>query len=116
MTTQTSSPGQQIATTILSQLGGTNKLSAMINAKNFIHDNNSLTFQFSGNKKINYITIELNSLDLYNVTFKKFTAGRLTKSYDWIDPKWKTVTEYNNVYAEQLKELIERETGLYLSL
>lgn len=107
-----------IAETIIAQLGGGGRLKAMVNARNFTYDTNgNLTFTFSGNTKINQVTIELNGMDLYNVTFKKFTAGRMNNTtFEYKEPKWKTVKELENMYAEDLIELFEETTGLYLSL
>ena len=95
----------QIAQTIIAQLGGTGRLSAMINARDFVALEDGVMFRFSGNRKINKIRIRLNSLDLYDVEFLK------VKKFDF------TVTaSESNVYAEDLKKIIEQEIKLYLSL
>jgi hypothetical protein len=109
---------QTIANTTIQQLGGTGRLSAMINAKNFTYDKDgTLTFSFSGCKKINQVTIELNSKDLYNITFTKYTAGRMNnKTFEYKEPTWKAVKEYEDIYNDQLKSVFEETTGLYLSL
>jgi hypothetical protein len=117
-TEQTASNGQIIAQTIIQQLGGTNRLSAMLNAKNFTHDQSGkLTFQFSGCKKYNYIEISLNSLDLYDLSFCKFKNGRMDfKKGIYHEPEYKQIKTFNSIYNDMLKPIIERETSLYLSL
>jgi hypothetical protein len=59
-----------IAKTILQQLGG-NRFIAMTGARNLVADSNSLTMSIMRNKaKTKYLTIRLNSLDLYDMQFK----------------------------------------------
>ena len=93
-----------VADTIAEQLGGYGKLEAMINAKNFAYDDNSLTFKFSGNKHVNCISISLNKYDTYNVTYYKI------KKLDF------EVVLEAEVYADNLKESIQDNIGLRLSL
>jgi len=95
----------KIAEIILSQLGGSGRLKAMINGRNFVAIENGIRFQFSGCKKYSYIQIELNSMDLYNISL--FKAYKNEK---------KNLVEVKDFYADMMKEYIERETGLYLSL
>ena len=60
---------QQVAKTILQQLGG-NKFIAMTGAKNFGSSKNSLQFKIGKNSKsISHIIITLKSSDLYDVEF-----------------------------------------------
>jgi len=97
---------KEIAETIVYQLGGMGKLKAMINARNFVcDDEGSLSFRFSGNPKINCIRIKLNGLDLYDITFYKINK---------ID--FSTVHEVTDIYAEDLVNIIEQQIELYLSL
>jgi hypothetical protein len=96
--------GGMIARTILQQLGGASRLKAMTGAYNFIDTGKGLSFRIK-NAKANYIKITLNSLDLYNLEI-----GRI-RGVDY-----KVVAEQNNIYADQLKGIIERVTGMYLSL
>jgi hypothetical protein len=99
---------KMIAETTLQQLGGAGRLTAMIGAKHFGYDKNgTLTFQFKMCKKANGVRIELNGKDLYDVTFTKFNA----RTYEV-----KEVHKFEDVYADQLKEVFESFTGLYLSL
>ena len=94
-----------VANAIIAQLGGTSRLSAMINARDCVGDDKSVMFRFSGSRKINKIRITLNSMDLYDVEF--FKMGR----YDF-----KTVDTATGVYNDQLKSVIETATKLYLSI
>ena len=104
-TVDVKSDNMRIAKTILQQLGGANKLKAMLGVKNFIAEKNGLSFQFKGSKNANHILITLNGKDLYDVEFKKIRGM-----------DFKTVGEFNDVYADQLKSVIEDFTKLRLSL
>ncbi len=99
------------ATTTLQQLGGSNRLKSMIGAKDFMSDNDgaSLMFKFSGSKIASYVKITLNSLDLYDIEFKKI--GRRQGRLD----AWETGT-FQNIGAENLRSTIEKFTGLYLTI
>jgi hypothetical protein len=95
------------AETIIQQLGGFGKLQAMVGAINFIYSNNDkyIAFKFKGSKKVNYVKITLNGKDLYDIEFKKLWGNKI-----------KDIDSYNDVYAENLKPLFEKVTGLFLSL
>jgi len=96
-----------VAKTILAQLGG-GKFIAMTGAKNFIGDENSLSFCLrSGMAKngSNRVKITLDPCDTYTVQFAKYRALKLTP-----------ISEHSDIYCDQLVELFERETGLYCSL
>ena len=88
---------------------GMGRLKAMVGAKNFVvHDNYSgISFKFAnkGAGRPNYIKITLNAADTYNVEF-----GRV-----W-GMDYKVIEKLEGVYNDQLKELFEKATGLYLSL
>lgn len=96
-----------VAKEILSQMGGAGRLGAMINAKNFAATEKTLSFCFMKSRvnKANYIKITLNGLDLYDIQFIKLTK------YDAV-----LVSELNNIYANQLKQVFIENTGLELSL
>lgn len=100
-----SSRNQEIAKTILMQMGGSNRLNAMIGAKYFAAIENGLSFRFKMSKAANYVKITLNSLDLYDIEFGKVWGKN-----------FKIVKTVNDVYDDQLKSIFERTTGLYLSL
>ena len=99
----------KIAETILQQLGG-NRFIVMTGAKNFMDLGDGLSFKFPKTmKKINYVKIKLNYLDLYNITF-----GKITKGIDW---KLKIIKKgVNDIYADQLQDIFTKYTGLYTSL
>ena len=95
---------------ILSQLGGYGRLNAMIGAKDFMHGKESdgrpyLCFKFAGCKTANYAKIALDPDDTYTVTIGKIVKYEL-----------KNAKESAMVYADQLRPLFERTTGMYLSL
>lgn len=97
----------EIANTIMRQLGTThNKLSLMIGAKNFVLTEAGVAFKFKSNRGINYIKIQLNSNDLYDVTYKSVRGVKtnITKKFS------------QDLYADMLKNDIEQTIGLYLSL
>ena len=94
-----------IAPTILAQLGGSGRLSAMIGAHNFIDHGNGLSFKFKGSKVATYCKIELDPTDTYTMTLAKIRKWELHKPQTTA-----------GVYAGQLREVFERATGLYLSL
>jgi hypothetical protein len=56
---------------------------------------------------MNRVKIILNEMDLYNIEFSKFTRSTL---------ELKVVEEFENIYCDQLGDVFETTTGLYLSL
>ena len=93
-----------VATEIQKQLGGA---LAMLGAKNLTASDNSLSFQIRGSKKASGIHIEYDSArDLYNLKFLK------SKKYN----PWIVVAEHQSIFVDQLKPIIEKETGLYTRL
>lgn len=95
------------AMVIFNQMGGRNRLNAMIGAYNFAFSSkdNYADFRFKLCKKYNYFRVKLNDLDLYDVTFMKIGKN---------DIKARHTIE--NIYADMLNEVFESETGLRLSL
>ena len=95
-----------IARTILDQLGG-HKFRVMTGAKNFLDHGDALSMRLGRNSSnSNHLTIRLNSMDLYDVRFSKWTKKFEEKS----------VKEYNDVYADSLVEIFESHTGMYTRL
>ncbi|MDA3854893.1 MAG: hypothetical protein PF569_01445 [Candidatus Woesearchaeota archaeon] len=97
-----------IIETMVSQLGG-NKALAMTGGR-FIADteNCTLRFIFKGSRKMNRVHIKYDeALDLYNMDFLKYSPSKMTS---------KSVKTFEGVYCDQLIELFEETTGLYLSL
>jgi len=100
---------------ILSQLGGSNRLKLMIGAHNFFSKNEgrTLIFKFKGCKSANCLEITHNASDLYDVKLLK-TRPMNRKTYEIPAPI--VAGEFEDIYSEDLMDLIERETGLYLTL
>lgn len=94
----------QIAETILAQMGGINRLRAMIGVKIFIALENGVQFKFPAGRGINFVKIVLRN-DLYDVEFG-YARGM----------DYKVKAEQQGVYADQLKGVFEEATQLYLSL
>ena len=96
----------QIAKTILSQLGG-NRFVAMTGAKSFGYDSKgssvSLQFRIGRNaKQVNIVKINyIRGKDLYEMEFYK--GAKLLK-------------KVSNVYADQLRKIFTKHTGMYTSL
>lgn len=107
MTKRNPSENLQVANTILSQLGGSNRLSAMIGAYNFIGGEDSLSFRFKAKAKdrISGIRIILNALDLYDLEFFVIRGTNVKKLVTIAD-----------VDAFALRSVIRSTTGLYLNL
>lgn len=100
---------KDVATTIIKQLGGSGKLNTMIGMKNAAYGDEGrghLTFRFKGSRKANSVKIVLTGKDLYDITFYKIGRGVNIKE----------VKTFDDVFADQLIEIFESFTGLYLSL
>ena len=94
-----------IANEILRQMGGP---AALVMVGGSAHgDETSLTVKFKAkaHKRINCVIITLDPSDTYTVKFCR-VWNRTNVG----------VASFSDVYAEDLKGLIERTTGLYLSL
>lgn len=96
-----------VAATILAQLGGSNRLFAMVGANNFVDGGNYLSFRLGmkGTDGINAVRVTLTPADEYRV---EFFAIRGTK--------FRTVATVDGVPNTNLRECIENATGLRLSL
>ena len=85
----------------LKQLGG-NKFIMMTGAKNFGFGSNGLSFKIGRNAKaVNYVVIDLNGKDLYDMKFQKGT---------------RVLKKANDVYGDQLQKIFTKYTGMYTSL
>lgn len=90
-----------ITETTITQLGGQNKLVAMIGANTFsATGTNTLNFKFKGSKVANYVSISLVN-DTYNLTFMK---------------KFDVVKNIENVFVSDLINIFENTTKLRISL
>lgn len=104
----------------LSQLGGRNRLAAMIGAKDFHSDNDGLTLTFKFMKtertKATNIAITLDTdRDLYTVEFIQIKRKK-DKELGIMIPTRVVTQTYEQVFAGDLVRLFEEETGLYLTL
>ncbi len=124
------SGAKEVAMTILQQMGGVSRLQAMTGAKNFMYFDErgvkgvSFDFPNRGNKP-NHIKIFLDEpTDTYNVEFGKKRAiswKRMARMHEEgkeasMSDFYKITSTHSDIYFDQLKELFERSTGLYLSL
>ena len=98
---------KQAAIEILNQLGG-NKLIAMTGARNFVSSPDSLGFKLpsrSARNGINFVKVTLNSMDTYDVQFKKIWNMKITD-----------ISSHEGIYNDMLQALFIEETGLNLFL
>lgn len=107
MATEQATEDLRVATIIRQQLG--REALVLIGASNFVCGNvggyGFLQFSFKGTKRANRLRIALNPFDLYDLTFEKVWNGTV-----------KEIVARGDVYGDQLHDVIEAETGLYLSL
>lgn len=99
----------QVANTIAEQMGGVRRLRAMLGAQVMaLSGDKGLGIKWPNKQrsKGNYVEIIYNrGQDLYDMTFYNLTIRAKKK-----------VKEYRGVYADQLGELFEKQTGWYLRL
>lgn len=114
-----------IANEIARQLGGSRRLAMMAGAKDFFSLGEGedyrgglqfalkpCKFKKSG---INKIRIYLNFSDTYTVEFLKVTVPGVRKG-KFHDGSVKTVCKVSDIYCDQLMDLFEEQTGLFLTL
>jgi len=116
----------KVAATIADQMGGIKSLKTMIGAKNFIDHGNALSFEFpSKGKKPNYLKITLDPSDTYTMEFgrkKPLNPEKVAALPENVTPEqfrdtfYTKIDEISDVYADDLQEIFEEKTGLYLSL
>lgn len=99
-----------VSAVILQQLGGAGKVNAMLGRPTLLYGTGTegpyLSVKFaSPHRGPNYCKITLRGDDTYKVDFAKVGKSGI-----------KPAGSYTGIYAEQLKPLFERVTGLYLSL
>jgi len=102
-----------VAQTILDQLGGS-KFIVCTGSKNFTADGNTLKMKLAGNRsKANYLSITLNGLDLYDMSFNKITEAKFNvKTGKFRKYENKEITVLNGVMFDQLQSLFTSVTGL----
>ena len=92
---------------IVDQIG--NRAFTMMGASNLAAGNDHLSFKVGQNaKRVTHITVTLDASDTYSVEFIRCNLRAKEMR--------KVLASESNIYADQLHALIERETGLYLSL
>jgi hypothetical protein len=89
---------------ILEQLGGAGRLRAMTGAYNFQDTGSGLSFRIK-NPKANCIKVTLTRADLYDVEVGRIRGGEYT-----------VVKRVDGLYDDQLKSVIEKATGMRLSM
>lgn len=90
---------------IYNQLGHKALYMMGYNPKVSSYSDNSLNIRFTGSRTVNFLKITLNGKDLYDLEFG-YMRGM----------NYKIVAEHKDIYASMLHSVIEKETGLYLSL
>jgi hypothetical protein len=95
--------GGVIASNIIMQLGGFSRLQIMLGAYNFVDLKNGLSFKIK-NARSNYIVITLNDKDLYDIEIGRIRGNT-----------YKVVYKQEDVYAFDLKNIIENKTGMYMA-
>lgn len=96
-----------VGAVIVQQMGGSGRLRAMINADiREIPHGVWIKFPNRQRSKGNLVEIKLQPSDTYEVTF--YNEGRMAER--------KRVKQIDDVYADQLVDVFERQTGLYLRL
>jgi len=102
-----------VAQTILDHLGG-NKFIVCTGSKNFVSDGNSLRMKLARNKsQANYLTITLNGLDLYEMSFNKITEPKFnTNTGKMRNFENKEIAVFKDVMFDQLQSIFTSVTGL----
>lgn len=116
--------------TIAEQIGG-NKFLVMTGSKFQYYSYNELGYVYlmikltKNQSKAQYLKIQLNGLDLYDLTFSRI---KKTLKPECKTPEYKamglklydeeiiTVKEYKDVYADMLQDIFTSVTGLYTRL
>lgn len=91
-----------VASVIADQIG--NRALRMIGATNLVSQQDTLGFKIRGSRKANFIRVTLEPSDTYTLRFYKVTK------------RLQLVAEIRDVYVEQLRAVIEDQTGLRTSL
>ncbi len=108
---------------ILEQIGGSRRLKMFVGAYDFLKDGeNTLMFKFKGSRKANYLKITLNSMDLYDMEFMTLVKLSSKNVMKWINLSEEELTKkmkknqktFDNIYFDQLMEIFEQHTGLFL--
>lgn len=105
---RTTSVSSTIANTIIDQMGGLRRIAMFTGAYQFTACKDGVFFRLPGKNfakdSINLVSITLTPMDEYVMTFSRVRAGKI-----------KEIRKYEGVYCDQLVELFQDTTGLYLS-
>lgn len=96
---------KEIALVILSQLGGLGRLNAMLGIKQVTIVDNGVSIKYKISSPVNFIKIQLNGIDLYNIEMGKIWGLN-----------YKIVKNIDNVFVEDIKTIIEDTCKVRLSL
>ena len=100
-----------VAQNILEQLSGRGLF--MLGCKEATAHKDGVSFKIGKNHRaINHIKVMLNGRDLYDVTFSRVPSRRRLER----GAEATVVEEFEDVFCGSLKEVIERVTGMYMSL
>jgi hypothetical protein len=99
--------GREVGQTILDQMGGMRRLNNMLGLTDLAFLPNGVEFGWPNRQrsKGNFVRITLRPDDTYNVEFENISTRDR-----------KPVKKYQMVYADQLGEIFEKQTGWYLRL
>jgi hypothetical protein len=103
----------QIASTILKQIGG-NRFLVMTGSHTLVSNrtNKSLSMKLRRNKsRANFLTISVNAMDTYDMLFISYKVNSKTQEL-----KMDTIKELKGIYNDQLEAMFTDVTGLYTSL
>lgn len=103
---------QQVAATILQQLGG-NKFCAMTGAKNLVATEHGLLLQLPARfakHGITLVSIDLDATDTYRVSFQRIKRTRVAPGVTFSEPV--EVKKVVGAYAEDLQRVFTEATGL----
>lgn len=96
----------EIAENIVQQLGGLALLRLMLGTRQVTFNDRGIRFDIRGCAKINYVQIEYDAgMDLYQMKFFRVSASKASLTL---------VSECDDLYADQLCDIIESKTGLFL--
>ena len=93
-----------VSTIILAQLGG-RMFCLMTGARDFVYDSASLTCKLGRGAKGTHLRITLDASDTYTVETLRIRGATVT-----------TVAEASMVYVDNLRDVVESQTGFYLSM
>jgi hypothetical protein len=104
-----------VANTILAQLGG-NRFIAMTGAKDLLGSDNYLIFSIGSNpSKANKVKITLMPSDTYKMEFYYYSTPKMTKAGEIIGGLI-LIANFNDVYADNLRDIFTSVTKMHTSL